>query len=40
LKGTHSNDGRDRFLLENLVIRLAKDATQKKTPVKLPSATV
>jgi DNA polymerase-3 subunit delta len=39
LKGTHSNEGRDRFLLENLVIRLAKEATQKKAPVKLPAAT-
>jgi DNA polymerase-3 subunit delta len=29
LKGTHSNDGRDRFLLENLVVRLARDATKK-----------
>ena len=40
LKGTHSNDGRDRFLLENLVIRLAKEATQKKKPEKLSAATV
>ena len=28
LKGTHSNPGRDRFLLENLVVRLSKDATK------------
>ena len=40
LKGTHSNDGRDRFLLENLVIRLAKEAIQKKNPEKLSAATV
>ena len=26
LKGTHSADGRDRFLLEQLVIKLAKSA--------------
>ncbi|EMI18615.1 DNA polymerase III subunit delta [Rhodopirellula maiorica SM1] len=29
LKGTHSADGRDRFLLEHLVMRLAKAAPQK-----------
>ena len=39
LEGTHSIEGRDRFLLESLVIRLAKEATQKKTPVKLPATT-
>ncbi len=27
LKGTHSAEGRDRFLLEQLVMRLAKSAT-------------
>ncbi|MEM9826675.1 MAG: DNA polymerase III subunit delta, partial [Planctomycetota bacterium] len=26
LKGTHSDDGRDRFLLESLVLKLAKRA--------------
>ena len=29
LKGTHSEDERARFLLENLVVRLARDATKK-----------
>jgi DNA polymerase-3 subunit delta len=28
LKGTHSNEGRDRFLLEQLVIRMAKTAAK------------
>ena len=39
LKGTHSKDGRDRFLLENLVVRLAKEATSNKTSTNLSTTT-